>query len=227
MNSADTLKKQTVAIFDLDNTITRKDTYIAFLITLLQKYPARLLRCGFLPIAVILHKTGLKDNTWLKETFLRAIAGNISKTQLDSCSDHFLKHLLQHGIHSKALLQIENHRQANHHLVLASASFDFYVEKLGQQLGFDTIICTRSVWDKQNRLSGKINGYNCYGVNKLNRLIDIFDQNRAGLFLIGYTDHHSDKPFLDWVDRAIAVNPTDKLRQIAIQSNFAVENWDT
>jgi len=226
MNQADPSKKQTVAIFDLDSTITRKDTYVAFLITLLRKYPVRLFRCGFLPIAVILHKTGLKDNTWLKETFLRTIAGKISKAQLDNCTDHFLKHLLQHGIRSKALLQIQNHSQANHHLVLASASFDFYVEKLGQLLGFNTIICTRSAWDEQNRLSGEIDGYNCYGINKLNRLIDSFDQNRTDLFLIGYTDHHSDKPFLDWVDSAIAVNPTSQLRQIAIKSNFAVENWD-
>ncbi len=227
MNPVDPVKKQTVAIFDLDSTITRKDTYVAFLITLLRMHPARLLRCGFLPIAVILHKTGLKDNSWLKETFLRTIAGGINRTQLDICADNFLTALTKHGIRSKALQKIQSHRQANHKLVLASASFDFYVENLAQQLGFDTIICTRSIWDNQNKLTGKIDGYNCYGVNKLNRLIDCFDQDRTELFIIGYSDHHSDKPFLDWVNRAIAVNPTEKLQQIAIQSNFDVENWDT
>lgn len=227
MKPADPANKQTVVIFDLDSTITKKDTYVAFLISLLRKYPVRLLRCGFLPVAIILHKTGLKDNSWLKEIFLKAIAGDINKTQLDSCADHFLKQLQAQGIYSKALQKIQQHQQANHKLVLASASFDFYVEKLGRQLGFDTIICTQSTWDNQDKLTGKIDGYNCYGVNKLNRLMDYFEQDRTTLFLIGYSDHHSDKPFLNWVDQAIAVNPTDKLKQIAIQNNFSVENWGT
>jgi HAD superfamily hydrolase (TIGR01490 family) len=227
MNPADPDNKQTVVIFDLDSTITKKDTYVAFLISLLRMHPIRLFRCGFLPIAIVFHKIGLKDNSWLKETFLKAIAGGINRTQLDDCADDFLKTLLNQGIHSKALEKIQQHRQANHKLVLASASFDFYVEKLGRQLGFDTIICTQSTWDKQSKLTGQIDGYNCYGVNKLNRLMDFFEQDRAALFLIGYSDHHSDKPFLNWVDLAVAVNPTDKLQQIALQNNFAVENWDT
>ncbi len=226
MNPVDSPKKQTVAIFDLDSTITRKDTYVAFLCTLLRMYPARLLRCGFLPVAVILHKIGLKDNSWLKETFLGSIVGGMNRIQINNCTEKFLKALLKQGIRGKALEKIQSHRLANHRLVLASASFDFYVENIARQLGFDTIICTRSTWDNQDRLTGKIDGYNCYGVNKLNRLIDCLGRDRTELFIIGYSDHHSDKPFLDWVNQAIVVNPTKKLQEIALQNNFAIENWD-
>ncbi len=227
MKPDDSVEKQTVVIFDLDKTITKKDTYTVFLIYLLRMHPVRLSRCGFLPIAVVMHKMGLKDNSWLKVTFLKAIAGGIKKNQLDICIDQFLKRLLTQGICNKALQKIQKHQQANHKLILTSASFDFYVEKLGCQLGFDTIICTRSIWDKENRLTGQIDGYNCYGVNKLNRLIDYLGQDRPAINLVGYSDHHSDQPFLNWVDHAIAVNPTNKLQQIALQNNFTIENWNT
>lgn len=218
--------KPTVAIFDLDSTITKKDTYVAFLLTVLKKHPTRLLRCGFLPFAIVIQKTGLKDNSWLKETFLRSIAGGMNQSQLKACTDHFLNTLQKQGLRKKALERIQKHRQAGHQLVLASASFDFYVTKLGKQLGFDTIICTRSSWNEQNQLTGKINGHNCYGKYKLNRLIESLGHDKTDIIAIGYTDHHSDKPFLEWTDKAIVVNPTKKLHQIALDKDYTIEDWE-
>ncbi len=225
MKQIETSSQQTVAIFDLDSTITKKDTYIAFLLTVLKCHPYRILRCGFLPFAVFIHKTGLKDNSWLKETFLGAIAGGLTQSQLDHCTDRFLAKLHNQGIRQKALQKIQQHREANHQLVLASASFDFYVKKLGNQLGFDTIICTRSKWNEQKKLIGKIDGYNCYGHNKLKRLVELIDTSRNNIFRIGYTDHHSDQPLLEWVDKAIAVNPTKKLQQIALNKKYIIVDW--
>lgn len=227
MKPSEPLERQTIAIFDLDKTITKKDTYISFLMLLLQMHPIRLLRCGFLPIAIIIYKVGLKDNSWLKVTFLKTIAGGIKKTQLEICTHFFVKKLLIQGIHKKALQKIQEHRQAKHKLVLATASFDFYVEQLGKQLGFDTIICTQSLWDKNNKLTGEIDGNNCYGINKLNRLISSFEKNRSTHLFIGYSDHHSDQPFLAWVDHAVAVNPTKKLQEIALKNNFSIEDWNS
>jgi HAD superfamily hydrolase (TIGR01490 family) len=216
---------QTVAIFDLDNTITCKDTYLAFLWTLLRNQPARLLRCATLPIAVLLFKIGIKDNSWLKETFLQAIAGGMTRKQLKTCSSSFLDQLIRQGLRPGALAAIKYHKQAKHPIILATASFDFYVQELGQRLGFDQVICTTSCWDKQHKLVGKIVGKNCYGNNKLDRLQQYFGNNRQHLYLVGYTDHHSDQPFLEWVDQAIVINPTEQLRKIALQKKLEIKDW--
>lgn len=218
--------RPTVAIFDLDSTITRKDTYLAFLLNTLRMHPLRLMRCIKLPVAVLLFKTGRRNNSWLKATFLQAIVGGMSEQQLNQCVDKFLNRLLQRGIRPNAIQAIKEHKEANHGLILATASFDFYSEQLGRKLGFEHIICTRSAWNKQKKLLGKINGENCYGSNKLARLKEHFGNQRDQLYLIGYTDHHSDQPFLHWVDRAIAVNPTNKLRQLAQQHDFEVIDWE-
>jgi HAD superfamily hydrolase (TIGR01490 family) len=218
--------KPTIVIFDLDSTITKKDTYVAFLLSILKTYPLRLLRCGFLPFAILIHKAGIKDNSWLKETFLSAIASGLTQSQLSASSDQFIEKLKKKGIRSKAIQKIQQHRDANHKLVLASASFDFYVKNLGHQLGFEVIVCTQPSWNKHNKLTGKINGQNCYGKYKLKRLIEILGIDKNDITTIAYTDHHSDAPLLEWVDRAIAVNPTKKLHQMALKKKYMIADWN-
>jgi phosphatidylglycerophosphatase C len=215
-----------VAIFDLDKTITRKDTYLAFLVHLLRRHPTRILRSTWLPFAVFLYKLRLRDNSWLKKTFLQSIAGGMSRTQITLCTHQFLDTLIKQGLRPSALQAIKCHKDADHQLILATASFDFYTQELGHRLGFDKIICTQSCWDDNNNLLGKIKGENCYGENKLARLAEYFGDHRHQLHLIGYTDHHSDTPFLQWVDQAVAINPTHKLRKIANLKGFAIENWE-
>ena len=216
---------QTIAIFDLDSTITREDTYLAFLLLLLRKHPLRIFRCMALPFAVILFKTGIKDNSWLKETFLSAIAGGLSREQINICSNSFLHQLRQKGIRPGAINALKFHQQAKHRLIMATASFDFYTQQLGQELGFEHVICTKSSWSPDDKILGKIDGKNCYGKNKLTSLIKHFGNDRQNLYLIGYSDHHTDQPFLDWVDKAVAINPTKKLKKIALQENFEITDW--
>ncbi len=217
--------QQVAVIFDLDKTITRHDTYLAFLAQMLRLYPHRLLRCVFLPFAVFLYKIRLRDNSWLKQVFLRAIAGGMPHTSIEQCSSRLQERVLSHDIRPAALEVIKRHRDAGHRLVLATASFDFYTKQLGLRLGFDEIICTRAGWDEKHRLSGTIQGKNCYGENKLARLIEHFGEQRKQLHLIGYSDHHADAFFLQWVDQAVAVNPTPKLLKIAQKRGFAIVDW--
>ena len=64
-----------VAVFDLDGTITRRDTYLAYLLGFLGRHPERWSRAAPLPFAVLYHLAGWRSNTWLKTTFLRAVLG--------------------------------------------------------------------------------------------------------------------------------------------------------
>ena len=93
-------------------------------------------------------------------------------------------------------------------------------------MGFEQVICTKSCWNQDDKILGKIDGKNCYGKNKLASLIKHFGNNRQNLYLIRYSDHHTDQPFLEWVDKAIAINPTKKLKKIALQENFEITDWE-
>jgi HAD superfamily phosphoserine phosphatase-like hydrolase len=106
-----------------------------------------------------------------------------------------------------------------------SASFDFYTEKIAALLGFDDIITTKSEWDSKNRLTGGIDGCNCYGTEKLHRVLGYFDCHKVKPYTVAYADHHTDIPLLKWADRAVAVNPEPKLLSIALKEGFDVQYW--
>lgn len=209
------------AIFDLDGTLTQKDTYLAFLLGFLRRHPRRLTRVIGLPFALVLYWLKLKDNSWLKKTFLRAIMGNTTRVELACWRHVFLDRLLKSGLRPGVVEALQQHRRDGHHLVLLTASFDFYAEELGRRLGFDEVICTRSVWE-QDKLKGELGSPNCYADAKLARLNDYFRGQREQWHIVGYSDHHSDAPFMAWVDHPIAVHPTKKLREIAERQGYDI-----
>jgi phosphatidylglycerophosphatase C len=215
-----------IAVFDLDHTLSKRDTYLHFLLSFLIVHPLNIVRCVFLPLAVLMHKLRLRDNSWLKEKFLRAVAKGSQKDHINAFSETFAKKIVQSGLHPSAQARIEQHRLSNDYLILASASFDFYVIPIARLLGFDKTVCTRAEWDASDRLTGRIVGNNCYGEFKKTATEKVF----AALFPHGtvtiYSDHHSDLPVFSLATHAVAVNPTAKLRTIAATSNMSIEHWD-
>ncbi len=210
-----------VAVFDLDGTITQKDTYLAFLLGFLCRHPWRLLHATWLPFAIMLYWLKLRDNSWLKRAFLGAIVGNALRSDVETWSQLFISRLLTHGLRTSVVEAIQRHRHNGHHLILLTASFDFYAEELGHRLGFDAVICTHSVW-KQGRLKKELGSPNCYGDAKLTRLKEYLFGQRNQWHIIGYSDHHSDAPFMAWVDHPVAVYPTRKLKEIAEKYGYDI-----
>jgi phosphatidylglycerophosphatase C len=214
-----------VALFDLDGTITRRDTYLAYLVGFLARHPERWPRAAPLPLAVLCHLVGWRSNTWLKTTFLRAILGGVQRQRLESWTESFLERVLSRGLRAGALETIERHRAAGDGLVLVTASLDFYAEPLGRRLGFETILCTRAQYDDAGRVTGELAGGNCYGADKLVRVQQYLQQHLPGTPVICYCDHHSDLPLLQFAQRAIAVNPTRRLRRTAERIGLPIEDW--
>lgn len=214
-------------VFDLDHTLTKRDTYLAFLFLGLRKRPIRLFFSVGLPIAVLTYWLKLRNNTWLKERFLSAILEGSTKEQLDQWADEFLCKLLRSGLRTRAREIIESHRATGHKLILVTASFDFYVEKLANHLGFNAVISTESAWSPDGKLKGKLKSDNCYGTVKVERLNAYFADNRNDWCIVAYSDSHRDLPMLEWADYSVAVNPTQKLRAIALDRKYEIQDWDS
>jgi HAD superfamily hydrolase (TIGR01490 family) len=214
------------AIFDLDGTITKADTYLEFLKGYTLRHPHLLARLPALGSAWALYATRVKNNSWLKQAFLRLIVGGAARTELNQWTEEFIGRLMTNGLRTSAVRAIEHHRQAGHCLIMATASFDFYVEPLAGQLGFDHVVCTRAAWTERETLTGQLAGPNCYGEEKVRRLQEHFGAQRTDWYIHGYTDHHSDISFLAWVDRPVAVNPARKMLKLATKLNITVVDWD-
>ena len=118
------------------------------------------------------------------------------------------------------------HQDADHRVMLATASPDIYVLHLAEQLGISEIICTRAERDPQGRLTGRLDGANCHGVEKLKRVKEAFGSERKDCTIVAYSDHESDFELLEWADVGIAVHPTASLRKQAIAAKIQVVDWN-
>jgi HAD superfamily hydrolase (TIGR01490 family) len=216
-----------LALFDLDGTITRRDTYLAYLVGFLVRHPTRLPRALPLPLAVAWHLAGWRDNTWLKTTFLKAVLGGVPRSSLKAWTEVFLERVLQKGLRARAPEIIARHRAAGDRLVLVTASLDFYAEPMAQQLGFETVLCTRAKYDAAGRMTGELDGGNCYGESKLERVRQLLESEHGQRTITCYSDHHADLALLRFADQAIAVNPTRQLRRAANRLGIPMEDWDS
>ncbi len=215
----------TAVIFDLDRTVSRRDTYLAYLTGFALRHPERWRRLLGLPLDVLRFKLGIKNNTWLKQRFLAAVLGGISKQALQAWTAIFNEKLMRHGLRPRALRQIHEYKEQGLRLILISASPDLYVDDLSRRLGFSGSVCTRVEWDANDYLTGRLDGKNCYGPEKCARLGRCFAEDRRHWHIIAYSDHHSDLPLLTWADRGVAVSPTRRLKREARRKGMTVMRW--
>jgi phosphatidylglycerophosphatase C len=216
---------KTAAVFDLDGTISRGDTFLEFLLWKLRRRPGRWPRLPGLALAVCRHKAGLKCNTWLKETFLHGILGGTTLSLLERESERFVTDKARTHLRPRVLQRIQEHKSAGHLTILSTASPDFYVRPLSKTLGMDVVHCSRTTFDSGQCFTGRLDGGNCYGLEKVRRLEALFGTDRVLWRVVSYTDHHSDLPLLLWSDRGVAVSPTMKLKKLIYRLNLSTEIW--
>ena len=212
-----------IAIFDLDHTLARRDTYLRYLWGYLWRRPWRAWRCAFLPCAIALFAMGQMSNASLKEYLLSAILGGASRQDIDEWTQSFLRKMIPGGLSREGLRVLEVHRRSGDHLVLLSASPDCYVLELGKRLMFDEVVCTNVEW-RGNRLSGRLASANIRGEEKVQALLSI--KSRLGnLRVTAYGDRPSDLPLLRLADRGVLVNPSSGLMKRAIREGIFCDVW--
>ena len=212
-----------VVIFDLDRTLTYRDSFLPYLLGFLLRHPSRLWRIALLLWPIVKFFYGLASNTELKQRFLSAILGGASKAQVRPWTRVFVNRLLDRGLRPAGLATLERHRREGDLLVLLSASLDLYVQELGRRLGFDRVLCTQGEWVGE-KLSGSLAGPNYRDEQKVRCLVDL-RQELKGATVIAYADHHSDLAFLVQVDQGILVNGSRKTIRLAQQQGLACARW--
>lgn len=210
-----------VAVFDLDGTLIDGDSYVAFLLGFLRRRPSRLISSLRLPLATVGYFAGVRDNAWLKSTYLSAVMGGVSRGEIDSWSDRFVE-ILKEKLRPRAVNRIAEHVNRGDRVLLATASLDVYVEKLAHALGIEDVICTRVEWDADDRLTGALLGENCYGLEKLRR---VQHHLSGGVVDAVYSDDVADLPLLSHAQQPVAVNPTRRLAREASIRGFRIEDW--
>jgi len=218
-----------VAVFDLDGTLTWRDTLVSYLIGYILRHPARLTRLWRIIPAVAGFFTSGHDRGLLKSRLIRAAMGGDPRSWIDAWSDRFVASLpVRHRFRPAALAVLDAHRAAGDHLVLLSASPDLYVPRIGKLLGFDETLCTEIAWrtgtDPDSPLEGTLQTPNRRGEEK-SRCVAWLRTRYPGMPVIAYGNSRSDLPHLAQSDRAMLVNGSPAARRAAAASGIAVADW--
>jgi HAD superfamily hydrolase (TIGR01490 family) len=217
-----------LAIYDMDRTVTRHATYTPFLLhCALRRAPWRLLLLPVMAVAVLCYATKLIDRGRLKEICHRLFLGpKRHPSELKPLIESFAKRTLVTNVRPGARVAIARDRAEGRRIVMATASYRLYADAIGERLGFDDVIGTGSIIGLDARVHAKIDGENCYGPAKLRMIEDWLA--RSGFergHVRFYSDHASDAPVFQWADEAVAVNPHDRLKRLAAERGWTVEDW--
>lgn len=199
-----------IALFDLDGTLLAWDCQLLFRDFVVRREPWR--RVFLLPFLASLPLAPLLGKDRLKSVFL-AFLWRMSEGQLDRYFSDFADSVVP-LIYPEMRALLESHRQAEHLLVLASASPEGYVKEIGARLGFDislgTVVQHGPLFPHLVNHKGKAKNFRLHSV--------LSNRHFEGDKLIqshGYTDSTADLPMLALCDQATVVNPKRRLETIA------------
>jgi HAD superfamily hydrolase (TIGR01490 family) len=219
-----------LAIYDMDRTVTRRPTYTPFLLhCATRRAPWRLLLLPLVLLSMLAYVARLIDRGRLKEINHRLLLGGaVHLRDLKPLVDSFADAQLATNIRPGARKAIARDKAEGRRVVLATASYRLYADAIAERLGFHDVIGTGSVIGLDERVHAKIAGENCYGPAKMRMISDWVE--KSGLtgahgHVRFYSDHVSDAPAFEWADEPVAVNPHGKLRSLAQERGWAIEDW--
>jgi phosphatidylglycerophosphatase C len=217
-----------VAVFDLDGTLTWRDTLQPFLTGYALRHPSRLASLWRLPLAIAGY-LGHPDRGLLKSRVIRAVMGGDRRSAVEAWSEAFVGSLERRRVfRPAALAAVEAHRAAGGHLVLLSASPDLYVPAIGRLLGFERTLCTEVEWrhdaSAEDRLDGALRTPNRRDAEK-SRCLASLRTEYPELPVVAYGNSRSDIPHLREADRALLVNGNAAARRAAAAAGIPVAEW--
>jgi len=190
--------KYTIAAFDFDGTITKRDSLNNLIIYEfgLFKFITAILK--FLPL-ICLYKLGIVENRISKEKLFHFFWAGISEEEFKRICVKYSLNRINKIVKQDCLEKIEWHRKQGHRLIIVSASVKDWIEPWAKLNLFDDVISTK-VESNNGILTGRFKTENCYGKEKLNRFLEKFPK-REEYFLYVYGDNRGDKEMLEFADK--------------------------
>lgn len=187
-----------IAVFDFDGTITNKDTLFDF-IHFYFGMPRLILGLILLSPVLVLFKLGFVANNKAKQIlFSYFFKGKKIEDFDDVCQNYSdrVGEILKPG----AIQKIKEHQQEGHLVIIDSASISNWIIPWAKQIGIVEVIGTR-IEVKNGLITGKFFGENCYGQEKVRRLLEQYP-NRGTYELYAYGDSSGDKQLLEIADHS-------------------------
>lgn len=212
-----------LALFDMDGTLTRRDTFFPFVLGLLLRHPARWPRVALLLFPAIGYLLRQLDRGALKGAILHCLFAGMPRAVVQARAQRYATTVVPERLFPQALQAFRAHQAAGDHVVVLSASPDLFVPEIAQVLGANEVICTQVRWTDE-RLDGRLAGPNRRDHEKLH----VLQQLRArlpGLPVIAYGNSAADLIHMYECEQAVYVNPGAALAGVLRSRGMRIVRW--
>ncbi len=192
------VQRPTIAVFDFDGTLTRKDSFLPFVKS---ACTAQKMRQGLLKKrrAVISYVLGRCSNHFIKETLVTQYFRGWSLPDLQAAAAQFSEVTLPKLLNSQAMERLAWHQAQGHRVVVVSANLEVYLRPWAIRLGINDVIATQLAVE-QDKITGKLLGDSCYGKEKVIRLTALLGDLQQ-YYLYAYGDSKGDSELLAIADQ--------------------------
>lgn len=206
-----------LAIFDVDYTLTKRETLMEFYAFMIKKSPKLMIHAPRAFISALLYAVKVLDSKTAKENFIAFIDG-MKEEEMQQLVEEFYEKRLSKILYIDAIDMMRKLKSEGYKIYLISASAEFYLNELYKIKEVDKIIGTRftSVGGKYSR---KMAGENCKGEEKVKRLKEVLKEENIEVdFKNSYmfSDSLADLPLFNLVGKPYLINYKKKHDKIEI-----------
>ena len=190
-------QQHVIAAFDFDGTLTTSDTLIAFI---RYTHGQRRLLLGFLRHAhwLLMMKLGFYSNGKAKEKVFSYFYKGTTHKQFAQWGREFAD-IAETMLNSHMVDILKQHLAKDHSVCVVTAGIDEWVRPICERLGVNIILATHIEVSPNGTLTGRFLTPNCYGNQKVARLLEAFPQ-RQSYKLYAYGDSRGDNELLAFAD---------------------------
>lgn len=172
---------KTLALFDFDGTLYKKDSLIEF--TKFYKgnvvfYTGILILLPFL----LAMKLGIISNEKAKKRYITHFFKNEDYIIFKKKAKSFALTKIEKDLNLKIYLALKNHASLNHEIYIVTASFFEWIEPWSQK--HNTKVIGTKLEIINNIITGQFHSKNCYGQEKVNRINEAIELSDFGKIYI-------------------------------------------
>jgi len=216
---------QKLIIFDIDGTLLPEQSQFLLLKYLRNKQVIGIVYFARLYFWFALYKVGIaKDPTRVFQYAISFLEGK-SKKEAILVMEDFVKNEMDTHFFQEMLVLLESHKARMERVILLSNAMDVLVAAIAKHLGVIEYIGTELEIGEDTLFTGGLVSGITYGEAKIEKLKSYLGNEESARIIKGascYTDHHSDIPLLDIVDKPIVVNPTPRLESVAKERQWQI-----
>lgn len=227
MSAADTPAPRCAVFFDFDGTLvdsTIAHYYSFFMRKRLSPLRRRIWYTGFLLKCISYLVLDRIDRSKLNVIFYRNYRG-LPAAEIKALAEDCYREEIAPRRFDQAAACIDEHKRADHTIVLVTGSIDFIVAPLAADFGVDAVLAP-SLLEVDGVFTGELGGPPIGGAEKPKRMRRLAKEMNIDLANShAYGDSVADLPMLEIVGNPHAVNPDKGLARVATRRGWPIHAW--